>query len=78
MQLCDVMFFNVYVGTDRPALKYLYKHVNIGITNKWYEIGVELLEPGDEVDLDTIKYNHPGDADKCAAEMLKLWLAKKT
>ena len=36
-----------------------------------------LLDPGDEVVLDTINKNHPGDADKCAAEMLKLWLARK-
>ena len=66
------------VGTDRPYLKYLYKHVKTGITSKWYDIGVELLDPGDEVDLDTINNNHPGDADKCTAVMLKLWLARKS
>ena len=67
----------IYIGTDRPALNYLYKYVKIGITNHWYEIGVELLDPGDEVVLDTINNNHPGDAGKCTAEMLKLWLARK-
>ena len=67
----------MYTGTDRPALKHLYAHVRGNIANDWYDIGVALLDPGDEVVLDTINKNHPGDADKCAAEMLKLWLARK-
>ena len=36
-----------------------------------------LLDHGDEILLDTINANHPGDYEKCAAEMLKLWLSKK-
>ena len=71
------MYVYMYVGTERPALKYLYAHVRGNITNDWYDIGVALLDPGDEVVLDTINKNHPGDAEKCAAEMLKLWLARK-
>ena len=66
-----------YVGIERPALKYLYAHVRGKIAKDWYDIGVALLDPGDEVDLDTINKNHPGDAGKCAAEMLKLWLSRK-
>ena len=73
LQFC----LSVYVGTDRPALKYLYKHVKVGITSNWYQIGVELFDPGDEGALDVISNNHPGDVDKCTAEMLKLWLARK-
>ena len=67
----------MHPGSDRPALKYLYAHVRGNIANDWYDIGVALLDPGDEVVLDTINKNHPGDAEKCAAEMLKLWLARK-
>ena len=69
--------FSVYVGADRPALKYLYKHINTGIISKWYEIGLELLESEDEVSLERISKDHSGDAEKCTAEMLKLWLATK-
>ena len=65
------------LGTDRPALKYLYAHVRGNIANDWYDIGVALLDPGDEVVLDTINNNHPGDSEKCAAKMLKLWLDRK-
>ena len=67
----------IHSGTDHPVLKYLYAHVNCNIANDWYNIGVALLDPGDEVVLDIIKNNQRGDAEKCAAEMLKLWLARK-
>ena len=67
----------MYVGTDHPALKYLYKYVKPDIGNNWYEIGVELFDVGDEAVLNTIQENHPKDANRCAAEMLKLWLARK-
>ena len=70
--------FSSFAGTDRPALKYLYKHVKAHITSKWYDIGVELFDVEDEAVLNTIRTDHPGDSDKCAAEMLRLWLEKKT
>ena len=67
-----------YVGTDRPAMRYLNRHVRPDIATKWYDIGVELLDVGDEKELDTIQKNFPGDHDACAAGMLKLWLDRKT
>ena len=60
-------------GTDRPALKFLYRYVRPEISDKWHDIGVELLDIEDEVVLKTIKTNNPGDADQCTAEMLQLW-----
>ena len=65
------------VGTDRPALKYLNKYVKADIAAEWHDIGVELLDVEDEPALNTIKNNHPGDVNKCTAEMLQLWLARK-
>ena len=38
---------------------------------------MELLDAGDEAVLNVIKKNYPGDANKCASEMLQLWLARK-
>ena len=69
--------FLLYVGTDHPALRYLYKYVKADIANDWFEIGVELFDVGDEAVLKTIKKNFPGDANKCASEMLQLWLDRK-
>ena len=66
-----------YTGTDRPALKYLNRHVRASIADKWHDIGVELLDVEDEAVLNTIETNHPGDANKCTATMLQLWLTRK-
>ena len=65
------------VGTDRPALKYLNKYVKADIASAWHDIGVELLDVEDEPVLNTIKINYPGNVNKCTAEMLQLWLARK-
>ena len=67
----------MHLGADRPALKYLNKYVKANIAPYWYDIGVALLDPGDEMVLDTININHPGNSDKCAAEMFRLWLTRK-
>jgi len=59
-------------------MKYLNRHVRPDIATKWYDIGIELLDEEDEIILNTTKKNFPGDHDICAAEMLQLWLARKT
>jgi len=68
----------MYVGIDRPAMKYLNRHVRSNITKKWYDIGVELLDVDDEIVLDTIQDNFSGDLERCAGEMLQLWRVRKT
>ena len=44
-----------------------------GVTLKWYDIGLELLD-GNNVPLDEIKENYPNDVNKCCTEMFKNWL----
>ena len=66
------------VGTDRPALKYLNRYVRANIVTKWHDVGVELLDVEDEPVLNAIKVNSSGDVDKCAEEMLQLWLERKS
>ena len=70
-------FPSLCVGTDRPALKYLNKYVKADIASEWHDIGVELLDVEDESVLNAIKNNFPGDVNKCTAEMLQLWLARR-
>ena len=67
----------MYVGTDRPALKYLNKYVRAEIATEWHDIGVELLDVEDEAVLNSISSNFPTDVNKCTAEMFQLWLARK-
>lgn len=76
--MCSYFDLSLYIGTDRPALKYLYKYVKVNIAVKWYDIGVELFDVEDEPVLNIIRADHPGDSDKCAAEMLRLWLEKNS
>ena len=72
------MIFCKFTGTDRPALKYLFRYVKTNITTKWYDIGIELLNVEDESSLNTINCDHRNDVDKCTTEMLKLWLDKRS
>ena len=68
----------VYTGSDRPALKYLNRHVKTFITALWYDIGVDLLDEKDESVVKRIRTDHPGDSEKCTTEMLELWLQIKS
>ena len=72
------MIIYIYVGHDRPALKLLNKHVRKKVSSKWYDLGLELLEPEDEANLIEIESNNPSDAGRCCKEMFHLWLRKCT
>ena len=48
-----------------------------GVTIKWYDIGLELLDSNAAVALEKIKANHPNDVDKCCTEMFQKWLECK-
>ena len=63
-------------GCDRPALKWLNKHVRKQISFKWRDLGLELLEQEDEGKLKQIKSNNPNDVEECCTEMFVLWLEK--
>ena len=73
----SIIFVFLSIGTEQPALKYLHAHLKANITDKWFDIGMQLFDVGDEIVLNTIQTNNSGDANKCTAEMLKLWLDRK-
>lgn len=64
------------IGWDRPASKYLYRHVKNGVCRKWHDLGLEQLDPEHEAELHAIKINNPADVQKCCGEMMQLWLEK--
>ena len=70
--------FLYFIGTDRPILKYLNRHVKPNIAPEWFNIGVELLDDADVPVLNGIKTDHPGDSNKCIEKMLGLWLKRKS
>jgi len=47
-----------------------------GVTAKWYDIGLELLD-SNTIALDEIKENNPNDLHMCCTEMFKKWLQCK-
>ena len=60
------------VGTDRPKLKDLYRHVTPCCAAHWEDIGIYLdIELGH---LKIIKTDHPGDSSGCCKELWKKWL----
>ena len=66
-----------YVGRNRPTLKLLNKLVKVSATNKWYDLGVELLADEDVQALDEIQNNYPRDMSTCCTKMLQLWLDRQ-
>ena len=47
------------------------------IATKWHDIGIELLEQGDEEALGIIQANNAGNVTECCAKMLQLWLRRQ-
>ena len=72
MPLLSMMKLNEPVGSERPKLKDLYKHVTPCYAAQWEDIGVYLdIELGH---LQTIKADHPGDTSGCCKDLWKKWL----
>ena len=70
------MYFNCYhIDCDRPALKYLNRHVVSSITSIWHDVGLELMEIEDEKEVNAIKAEDI-DNKESSKRMLKLWLDK--
>ena len=55
-------------------MKDLNKHVIPLVVNKWYNLGLELLEPEHERKLEVIQRNHETDVEKSCRKMFSEWL----
>ena len=64
----------MHTGCDRPDLRLLFKHVLKDVSSKWHDLGLELLEQNDKVNLNVIKINYAGDVTECCKEMFHSWL----
>ena len=64
------------VGSDRPKLSDLYKHVVPYMGKKWEDLAYRLLQEDDTYHISRISYdNKTKDVTECAKEMLQLWLS---
>ena len=71
---CIYLWPFTYVGQTCPSMKHLNRHVIPLVDTKWYDLGLELLDPEDEKSLDTIEVNNKNDVHSCCRKMFRKWL----
>ena len=72
MYIAIVYMPHIYTD-DPPTIKQLQQLMrDAPISEKWYEIGVELL--GNDIALRAFKASHPSDVNRCCQEMFRKWL----
>ena len=57
-------------------MKHLNRHVREAVCQKWYHLGIDILDDHDILELDTIEAQHPSDYDESCKKMFNLWLAR--
>ena len=70
-------FFVIFVGDQRPQLKFLNRYVRSSVGKKWFDLGVELLDSNDIAELNKTEAEYSSDLDKCCTKMFNLWLNKQ-
>ena len=63
-----------YVDSIKPELKDLHNIVIPKVAHKWYELGIQLLDPSQELKLDEIHCAYSTNFQRGCVEMLKYWL----
>ena len=71
IRLICIMYF---IGSSKPRLKDLQNIVVPKVTDKWRELGTELLRDSCLPKLDEIRENYPNDCHKCCLMMIDHWL----
>ena len=67
------IFVLLYTADSKPNIKLLQRHIIPHVACKWFELGAELFDAGEEHKLDTIESDH-ANVNKCCLEMFRLWL----
>ena len=67
----------IFVGTERPQLKFLNR-LRKDVSAHWHDLGVELLDDSHVGKLESITENNQKDVNKCCTKMFQLWLTTKT
>ena len=47
-----------------------------GVSFRWHDLGLELLEQEDEDELNELRANNPNNESECCKNMFELWLRK--
>ena len=73
-----IYLFLLFLGCQKPSLKFFNRYVRNSVGLKWYDLGVELLDCDDGIEeLDTIEAENSSNLSKCCTKMFNLWLRKQ-
>ena len=76
--ICIYVFLHmitfVTIDSSRPLLRDLFNIVIPKVANKWYELGIQLLNQSQLPKLEEIQKAYPNNFQRCCFEMLKYWL----
>ena len=76
---CDIVAENYLYhteGCDRPALRDLANHVIPSVANQWYDLGLQLLDPKYENELEIIEATDTKNDSKTRCRiMFRIWLS---
>ena len=71
-----VSCLHILTGTDVPTLQQLNAHVRPLIADVWYDLGLQLFDPKDVSELDTIMASYPNNPSGACTKMFSLWLQR--
>ena len=63
----------ISTGSDLPTIRLLNANVKPLVSDIWYDLGLQLLDPED---VSTIKADKPNNASEACTAMFSLWLQK--
>ena len=66
----------VLTGTDVPTLQKLNAYVRPLIADIWHDLGIQLFDPKDVSELDTIMASHSNNPSGACTKMFSLWLQR--
>ena len=73
--ICVISY--IYLENDRPLMKDIVNFVVPDVQRKWYDLGLQLLDPRDEGFLQGLKLQYPNTSDRCRA-VFERWLDVNT
>jgi len=64
----------VYSRDSRPTLRDLNRYIIPLVAAKWYDLGLELMDVGQEKSLEIIEQDNKHDVISCCRKMMAVWL----
>ena len=68
------VFSGIILDSSKPLLKDLFNIIVLKVTNKWYELGIQLYNQSQLPRLDGIYASYSNNNQRGCVEMLKCWL----